>query len=432
MKKNRIDIITMGCSKNLIDSERIIRRLHAKGYDAVHDSGNPEGEYVVVNTCGFIADAKEESIEMLLDLAKLKQEGKIGKIVAMGCLTQRYREELTTELPEIDIMLGKFDWGNFIDSLPDLKDTAKPKQWERELTTPPHSAYLKISEGCNRFCAFCAIPLITGRHTSRTIEEILEETESLVAKGVKEFNVIAQDLSSYGIDIYGSHKLAELIDRMAGIKGVEWIRLHYAYPADFPFDILDVMARHENVCKYIDIALQHVSDKVLDNMRRHITKEETISLIAEMRKRVPDIKIRTTLMVGFPGEGEEEFQELLDFVRTQKFDRMGAFAYSEEDDTWAAKNLKDLIPEETKQKRLDLLMEAQMTIYEEKNAEMYGKEVTLLVDETEGDTRICRSQWDSPEVDMNYYVKGSDAKPGDFIRARITGDQLYDFEADAI
>ena len=422
----------MGCSKNLIDSERIIRRLHAKGYDAVHDSGNPEGEYVVVNTCGFIADAKEESIEMLLDLAKLKQEGKIGKIVAMGCLTQRYREELTTELPEIDIMLGKFDWGNFIDSLPDLKDTAKPKQWERELTTPPHSAYLKISEGCNRFCAFCAIPLITGRHTSRTIEEILEETESLVAKGVKEFNVIAQDLSSYGIDIYGSHKLAELIDRMAGIKGVEWIRLHYAYPADFPFDILDVMARHENVCKYIDIALQHVSDKVLNNMRRHITKEETISLIAEMRKRVPDIRKRTTLMVGFPGEGEEEFQELLDFVRTQKFDRMGAFAYSEEDDTWAAKNLKDLIPEETKQKRLDLLMEAQMTIYEEKNAEMYGKEVTLLVDETEGDTRICRSQWDSPEVDMNYYVKGSDAKPGDFIRARITGDQLYDFEADAI
>lgn len=432
MKKNRIDIITMGCSKNLIDSERIIRRLHAKGYDAVHGSGNPEGEYVVVNTCGFIADAKEESIEMLLDLAKLKQEGKIGKIVAMGCLTQRYREELTTELPEIDIMLGKFDWGNFIDSLPDLKDTAKPKQWERELTTPPHSAYLKISEGCNRFCAFCAIPLITGRHTSRTIEEILEETESLVAKGVKEFNVIAQDLSSYGIDIYGSHKLAELIDRMAGIKGVEWIRLHYAYPADFPFDILDVMARHENVCKYIDIALQHVSDKVLNNMRRHITKEETISLIAEMRKRVPDIRIRTTLMVGFPGEGEEEFQELLDFVRTQKFDRMGAFAYSEEDDTWAAKNLKDLIPEETKQKRLDLLMEAQMTIYEEKNAEMYGKEVSLLVDETEGDTRICRSQWDSPEVDMNYYVKGSDAKPGDFIRARITGDQLYDFEADAI
>ena len=422
----------MGCSKNLIDSDRIIRRLHAKGYDAVHDSGNPEGEYVVVNTCGFIADAKEESIEMLLDLAKLKQEGKIGKIVAMGCLTQRYREELTTELPEIDIMLGKFDWGNFIDSLPDLKDTAKPKQWERELTTPPHSAYLKISEGCNRFCAFCAIPLITGRHTSRTIEEILEETESLVAKGVKEFNVIAQDLSSYGIDIYGSHKLAELIDRMAGIKGVEWIRLHYAYPADFPFDILDVMARHENVCKYIDIALQHVSDKVLNNMRRHITKEETISLIAEMRKRVPDIRIRTTLMVGFPGEGEEEFQELLDFVRTQKFDRMGAFAYSEEDDTWAAKNLKDLIPEETKQKRLDLLMEAQMTIYEEKNAEMYAKEVTLLVDETEGDTRICRSQWDSPEVDMNYYVKGSDAKPGDFIRARITGDQLYDFEADAI
>ncbi len=432
MIRNRVDIITMGCSKNLIDSERIMRRLKTKGYEAFHNAESPCGEYVVVNTCGFIADAKEESIEMLLDLARLKEDGEIGKIVAMGCLTQRYRDDLIKELPEIDIILGKFDWDGFIETLPDLTELPKPKSWEREITTPPHSAYLKISEGCNRFCAFCAIPIITGRHTSRPIEEILEETKSLVSRGVKEFNVIAQDLSSYGIDLYGSHKLAELIDRMAEIDGVEWIRLHYAYPSDFPFDILDVMAKHDNVCKYIDIALQHASDKVLTNMRRHISRKQTEDLIAEMRRRVPDIKIRTTLMVGFPGESEKEFEDLLDFVRTQKFDRMGAFAYSEEDDTWAAKNLDDNIPDEEKQRRLDLLMEIQTDIYEEKNAAMLGKEVLLLVDEIEGETRICRSQWDSPEVDMNYYVKGSNAQPGDFLKARVTGYQLYDFEAEAI
>lgn len=432
MIKNRVDIITMGCSKNLIDSERIIRRLKAKGYEALHNAEEPCGEYVVVNTCGFIADAKEESIEMLLDLTRLKEDGEIGKIVAMGCLTQRYRDDLINELPEIDIILGKFDWDGFIETLPDLTELPKPKSWEREITTPPHSAYLKISEGCNRFCAFCAIPIITGRHTSRPIEEILEETKELVSRGVKEFNVIAQDLSSYGVDLYGAHKLAELIDRMAEIDGVEWIRLHYAYPSDFPFDILEVMAKHDNVCKYIDIALQHASDKVLTNMRRHITRQQTEDLIAEMRRKVPEIKIRTTLMVGFPGEGETEFEELLDFVRTQKFDRMGAFAYSEEDDTWAAKNLDDSIPEKEKQRRLDLLMEIQTDIYEEKNAAMLGKEVLLLVDEIEGETRICRSQWDSPEVDMNYYVKGSNAQPGEFLKARITGYQLYDFEAEAI
>lgn len=432
MIKNRVDIITMGCSKNLIDSERIIRRLKAKGYEALHNAESPCGEYVVVNTCGFIADAKEESIEMLLDLTRLKEDGEIGKIVAMGCLTQRYRDDLINELPEIDIILGKFDWDGFIETLPDLTELPKPKSWEREITTPPHSAYLKISEGCNRFCAFCAIPIITGRHTSRPIEEILEETKELVSRGVKEFNVIAQDLSSYGVDLYGAHKLAELIDRMADTNGVEWIRLHYAYPSDFPSDILEVMAKHDNVCKYIDIALQHASDKVLTNMRRHITRQQTEDLIAEMRRKVPEIKIRTTLMVGFPGEGETEFEELLDFVRTQKFDRMGAFAYSEEDDTWAAKNLDDNIPEEEKQRRLDLLMEIQTDIYEEKNAAMIGKEVLLLVDEIEGETRICRSQWDSPEVDMNYYVNGSNAQPGEFLKARITGYQLYDFEAEAI
>lgn len=427
-----IDIISMGCSKNLIDSERIIKRLEAKGYMVNHNPETPSGDYVVVNTCGFIADAKQESIDILLQLADLKAEGKIGKIVAMGCLTERYRAELTDEMPEIDILYGKFDWKSFIDSLPDLNKTESVKPWERTLTTPPFSAYLKISEGCNRFCAFCAIPLITDRHTSRPVEEIIEEVKSLVAKGVKEFNVIAQDLSSYGLDLYGKHTLASLVEQMANVPGVEWIRLHYAYPSDFPEDLLDVMARYPNVCKYIDIALQHISDKVLTNMRRHITKDETIALLKKMRERVPELKIRTTLMVGFPGEGEKEFEELLEFVREAKFDRMGAFAYSEEDDTWAAKNLDDNVPEDVKQQRLDTLMELQAEISEQLNDMEIGKDVKLLVEEIDGETRICRSQWDSPEVDMSYYVTGSDAQPGEFITARITAALPFDFEATAL
>lgn len=429
MKKNHIDIISMGCSKNLIDSEKIIKRLDAKGYSVSHNPEFPDGEYVLVNTCGFIADAKQESIDILLQLTDLKRKKKIGKIVAMGCLTQRYLRELKEELPEIDYLYGKFDWNAFIDNLPDLKTPKNYKLWERSLTTPPFSTYLKISEGCNRFCAFCAIPLITGRHTSRPIEEILEETELLVSQGVKEFNIIAQDLSSYGMDLYGSHKLPELIEKMANVKGVQWIRLHYAYPSDFPEDLLDVMARHSNVCKYLDIAFQHISDKVLTNMRRHISKKETYELIRKMRERVPGLKIRTTLMVGFPGEGEEEFQELLDFISTVKFDRMGAFAYSEEDDTWAANNLEDNIPEEIKQARLDKLMDLQASISEELNNLEIGKTVRLLVEDIEGDTRVCRSQWDSPEVDMNYYVSGSHDMLGEFIDAEITSAMPFDFEA---
>lgn len=429
MIKNRIDIISMGCSKNLIDSERLIRQLDAKGYTVEHNPENPEGEYVVVNTCGFIADAKEESIEILLSLINLKEEGTIGKIVAMGCLSQRYLDDLRNEMPEVDLWFGKFDWKQFIADLPDRSQLPAPKSWERELTTPPHSAYLKISEGCNRFCAFCAIPLITGRHTSRPMEEILEEVEDLVAKGVKEFNVIAQDLSSYGLDLYKEHKLPELIDRMAEIPGVEWIRLHYAYPADFPMEILDVMARHDNVCKYMDIALQHISDKVLNNMRRHISSQQTRELLTEMRRRVPGVKIRTTLMVGFPGEGEKEFEELLEFVKEQKFDRMGAFAYSEEDDTWAAKNLDDNISDEEKQRRLDILMATQEEISENLNEQMVGDKAKLIVDEIENGDRICRSQWDSPEVDMNYYVSGSEALPGEFINAEITEALPFDFVA---
>ena len=428
MKKGLIDVISLGCSKNLIDSERLLRRLSAKGYDVRHDAEAPNGEWVMVNTCGFIQDAKEESIDMILQLGQLKKTRKIGHIAVMGCLSQRYMDDLKAEIPEVDIWYGKFDWKDFIDRLPERNEIPdeRPKEWERTLTTPPHSTYLKISEGCNRFCAFCAIPIITGRHTSRPIEEILDETKDLVAKGVSDFNIIAQDLSSYGTDIYGRHALPELVDRMAQIPGVEWIRLHYAYPSDFPIELLDVMARHDNVCKYLDIALQHVSDKVLSNMRRHINGQQTRELLAEMRRRVPGLKIRTTLMVGFPGEGEEEFKELLDFVREQRFERMGAFAYSEEDDTWAAKNLSDDIPQETKQARLDRLMELQQEIAYQRNLEMVGQTVRVLIDRVEGDTRIGRTQWDSPEVDPEIYVKGSDAEPGEFINVKITGAEPFE------
>lgn len=431
--KHKVDIITMGCSKNLVDSERLKRRLESKGYTAAHNPEEPDGEYVIVNTCGFIGDAKEESVMMLLRLGELKAEGRIGHLAVMGCLSERYRESLPAEMPEVDMWYGKFDWNGFVDSLPDLCATVQVKGWDRALTTPQHSAYLKISEGCNRFCAFCAIPLITGRHTSRPSEEILEEVRSLVSKGVKEFNVIAQDLSSYGLDLYGEHRLAQLIDAMADIPGVEWIRLHYAYPADFPMDVLDVMARRDNVCKYLDIALQHSSDRILERMRRHVTKAETEELLTEIRRRVPGIKIRTTLMVGFPGETEEDFAELMQFVKEQRFDRMGAFAYSEEEDTYGQRNYADDIPEEVKQQRLDALMDLQATISEELAQEMVGKEVRLLVDETDGETLTCRSQWDSPEVDMTYDVTGApDARTGDFIRAVITGADTFDFTARAL
>ncbi len=423
----------MGCSKNLIDSERLKRRLETKGYEVAHNPIEPDGEYVVVNTCGFIGDAKEESVMMLLNLAELKEEGKIGKLVVMGCLSERYRGSLDDEIPEIDLFYGKFDWDGFVEELPDrINIPKKPKNWERSLTTPSHSAYLKISEGCNRFCAFCAIPLITGHYKSRPIEEIIEEVESLVKRGVKEFNVIAQDLSSYGIDIYGKHELARLIDTMAEIPGIEWIRLHYAYPADFPLDVLDVMARRTNVCKYLDIALQHISDSQLSAMRRHITKEETISLLNTIREKVPGIKIRTTLMVGFPGETEDDFEELMDFVRTQRFDRMGAFAYSEEEDTFAANHLKDNVPADIKQERLDRLMALQEEISDELNSTMIGSKVRLLVDEADNGRLLCRSQWDSPDVDLSYTVESGDAQPGDFIEAVVTEALPFDFIAEQL
>lgn len=452
MIRDRIDIISLGCSKNLIDSERLMRRLEALGREVVFEPTAPEGEYVVVNTCGFIGDAKEQSVNTLLELAEMKAEGRIGKIVVMGCLSERYRADLQTEIPEIDLLYGKFDWNAFVEYLEALPPVivsdspvspvtpvspVSPKSWERTLTTPPHSAYLKISEGCNRMCAFCAIPLITGRHTSRPKEEILEEVRQLVKEGVKEFNVIAQDLSSYGLDLYGEHRLAQLIDAMADIEGVEWIRLHYAYPADFPMDVLDVMARRKNVCKYLDIALQHISDNMLTAMRRHIDKEGTLQLLKEIRRRVPGIVIRTTLMVGFPGETEEDFEELLEFVREQRFERMGAFAYSEEEGTYAALKLTDNVPEDVKQERLDRLMALQEEIAAEEADKLIGKEIRLIVDTVEEDengrlSATCRSEFDSPEVDPTFTVMDIHAEEGDFIRARITESYTFDFTANQL
>ena len=421
MIKDRVDIISMGCSKNLIDSERMLRRLEAKGYTAVHDPEAPQGEFVVVNTCGFIGDAKEESINLILNLAELKKRKTIGHIVVMGCLSERYKDILPKEIPEVDKWFGKFDWEGFIAALPAVKAEAgvQPKHWERSLTTPPASAFLKISEGCDRFCAYCAIPLITGRHKSRPEEEILDEVKDLVQKGVKEFNVIAQDLSSYGLDLYGEHRLPALIDRMASVEGVEWIRLHYLYPTDFPYGILDVMNRHENVCKYLDIALQHVSDKVLGPMKRHITKKETLDLLKTIRERVPGIHLRTTVMTGFPGEDDEAFEELKEFVKSQRFERLGGFAYCEEDDTLAAKSLPDVVPQAVKEARLAEIMELQEEISYELNREKIGKELKVLVQETDGSTAYGRTEFDSPEVDQEIIIPDCDASPGDFVNVLI-------------
>lgn len=429
MKKNRIDIITLGCSKNLVDSERLLKRFSDLGYEVKHDSDNVTGEIVVINTCGFIGDAKEESINTILQYVEAKKNKQIKKLYVMGCLSERYFEDLNMEIPEVDKFYGKFNWENLIT---DLKLAVPPtKIYDRILTTPKHYAYIKISEGCNRFCAFCAIPLITGRHTSRPMEEICEEVEMLVGRGVKEFNIIAQDLSSYGLDLYKEMKLPELIERIANIKGVEWIRLHYAYPAQFPYEILPVMRKYNNVCKYLDIALQHISDKVLTNMRRHIDKEGTIALIKRLREEVPGIHIRTTLMVGFPGEGEEEFEELKKFVKDIKFDRMGAFAYCEEDDTYAAIHYDDEIPQETKQRRLDELMEIQEAVALELNEEKIGKTLKVIIDKEEPDYYVGRTQFDSPEVDPEVLIKKStELIPGNFYNVKITGAMPYELMAE--
>ena len=425
MRRNKIDIISLGCSKNLVDSEHLMRQLEASGYRVAHNADRVDGEIVVVNTCGFIADAQQESIDTILRLGEAKREGKIRNLFVMGCLSERFRADLIEALPEVDRFYGKFDWKGM---LADLGHAYRDDlAHERHLTTPSHYCYLKISEGCNRFCAFCAIPLITGRHTSVPMQQLLDEVRRLADSGVKEFNVIAQDLSSYGMDLEGRMMLPELIDRMADIQGVEWIRLHYAYPTQFPYDILPVMASRDNVCSYLDIALQHISDKVLTNMRRHIGRQETLDLLARLRREVPGIHIRTTLMVGFPGEGEQEFEELMDFTREARFERMGAFAYSEEAGTWAAEHLSDDIPQEVKQERLQQLMALQEDISMEIQEQKVGRTLKVIVDREEDEYYVGRTQWDSPEVDPEVLI--SKEKPlsiGDFAQVHIT--QALPFE----
>lgn len=432
MIKQRIDLITLGCSKNLVDSERLMAQLAAVGYKLHHDPEDPKGEIVIVNTCGFIGDAKEESINTILGLTLLKKRHKIGKIYVMGCLSERYRKELMDEIPEIDRIYGKFDWKGILSDL--------GHKWDDGLhsyhfqTTPRHYAYVKIGEGCNRHCAYCAIPLITGRYKSRPMEEIVDEVKQLVSQGVREFQLIAQDLTGYGHDLYGRYNIAELVQQLADIPGVEWLRLHYAYPNNFPMDLLPVMARNANVCKYLDLALQHASNRVLDRMLRHITCEETEELLAEIRRQVPGIHIRTTMMVGFPGETEEDFEQLMEFTRKQRFERMGAFAFSEEEGTYAERHYKDDVPPEVKQQRLDKLMELQQEISLQCQEEKVGKVLRVIIDRLDGEYYIARTEFDSPEVDPEVLIpaESSDLTPGTFQQVRITSASPYELVAELI
>ena len=433
--KHTIDVITMGCSKNLVDSENLLRQFAAIGCDFHHNPDELHGDIAVINTCGFIGDAKEESINSILELVEQKNEGNLNRIYVMGCLSERYRKELREEIPEVDRFYGKFDWKDLIKDLSPsgLSESASCQALNtRVLTTPKHYAFLKISEGCDRSCAYCAIPLITGPHISRPIEEILAEVEELVKSGVKEFQIIAQELTYYGVDLYGHRRIAELIERMARIPGVEWIRLHYAYPNRFPMELLRVIREHKNVCKYLDIALQHVSDHMLSRMKRHITKQETLDLVAAFRREVPGITLRTTLMVGFPGETDEDFEELMDFVRTARFDRMGAFAYSEEEGTYAADNYEDDVPAEVKQARLDRLMALQEEISAELLAEKVGQTFRIVVDRKEGDYYIGRTEYDSPEVDCEVLLRATDRplEIGSFYNAKVTSAEEFDLYAE--
>ena len=406
--KKTIDFISLGCSKNLVDSEILMGLFEANGYHVTHDSEDPQGEIVVVNTCGFIADAKEESINTILEFAQAKTEGRIEKLFVMGCLSERYLADLEKEIPEVDGWYGKFNYKSLLKDLEESGKRKEEREYHRHITTPPHYTYIKISEGCDRHCAYCAIPLITGRHQSRPMEEILDEVRYLVKKGTKEFNVIAQELTYYGVDIDGKQHIAELVERMADIPGVEWIRLHYAYPAHFPWDLLRVMREKQNVCNYLDIALQHISDNMLTRMCRHVTKAETYELVERLRKEVPGIHIRTTLMVGFPGETEEDFEELKAFVRWARFERMGAFAYSEEEGTYSEQHYEDDIPEEVKQRRLDQLMHIQQHISAELEAEKVGKTFRVIIDRQEGDYYIGRTEFCSPEVDPEVLIPVSE------------------------
>lgn len=426
MKKNCVDIITMGCSKNLVDSEHLMRQLQECGYEVTHDSDTPCGEIAVINTCGFIGDAKEESINMILEFCERKEHGDLSRLYVMGCLSERYMKELREEISQVDKFYGKFNWNELITDLKHeyRNDIAN----ERVITTPGHYAYLKISEGCNRRCAYCAIPIITGPHKSRPIEEILDEVRYLVSKGVKEFQIIAQELTFYGIDLYKKQSIAELVERISEIEGVEWIRLHYAYPSNFPYDLLRVMREKKNVCKYLDIALQHVSTKVLKKMLRNVTKEDTYALVERLRSEVPGICLRTTMMVGFPGETEKEFEELIEFVKWAKFDRLGAFAYCEEDGTYAAENYRDSVSKKKKQERLDRLMAVQQRISTALNNSKVGNVYPVIIDRVEGDYYIGRTEFDSPDVDTEVLVNIADSnlEIGHIYNVRITDATEFD------
>ena len=433
MKVKTIDFVTLGCSKNLVDSERLMAMCESHGFRCTHDVEQPKGEIVVINTCGFIADAKEESINTILEFVQAKSEGRVGQVYVMGCLSERYLADLETEIPEVDGWYGKF---NYQQLLSDIEDRERLKcergktieeGFHRHITTPSHYAYLKISEGCDRHCAYCAIPIITGHHKSRPVESILNEVRWLVSQGVKEIQVIAQELTYYGIDIDGRQHIAELVERMSDIEGVQWIRLHYAYPAHCPMDLLRVMREKKNVCNYLDIALQHISDNVLERMQRHISKQETYDLIETMRREVPGICLRTTLMVGFPGETDEDFQELLDFVRWARFERMGAFAYSEEDGTPSAKLYEDNVPDDVKQHRLDKLMRLQQNISAEIEAEKVGKVMRVIIDRQEGAYYVGRTEFCSPEVDPEVLIPvGERLTVGQFYDVKITDSEEFD------
>jgi ribosomal protein S12 methylthiotransferase len=431
VRKNKVDIITLGCSKNLVDSEQLMRQFAANGYRVEHDPAKVNGEIVVVNTCGFIADAQEESIRMILEIGEAKKQGKISQLYVMGCLSERFVKEMQAELPEVDRFYGKFNWKELLTDLG--KSYHNDLASERVLTTPAHYAYLKISEGCNRSCSYCSIPIMTGPYQSRSMEEIEHEVRSLARQGIKEFQVIAQDLTYYGLERYKRLALPELVARISDIPGVEWIRLHYAYPALFPFELLPVVRERPNVCKYIDIALQHISDTMLKRMRRNITKEETYNLLERIRQEAPGIHLRTTLMVGHPGETEDDFGELVDFIKKIRFERMGAFSYSHEEGTYAYTYYKDDIPAETKQKRLDTLMSIQEKISEEINAEKAGKVLKVIIDREEDEFYIGRTEFDSPEVDPEVFIsKEKPLIPGHFYDVLIDKTDIFDLYGRAV
>ena len=428
MEKKRVNVVTMGCSKNLVDSEVLLSQLEKGKFEVAHDSNDSGFDAVFINTCGFIESAKQESIDTILQYAEARRSGNIGKLYVMGCLSERYRTELEKEIPEVDKYFGKFDMKAMVD---ELKVTYHPEYiYERKITTPSHFAYLKVSEGCNRSCAFCAIPKMTGIHKSKTIEELVKETRYLAKKGVKELLIIAQDLSYYGIDIYGKNRLAELIRQVSAVDGIEWVRLHYLYPSRFPLDILNVVNENSRVCKYLDMPLQHIANPVLKRMIRNVTREETEALLRKVKEEIPGVALRTTMMVGYPGETEEDFRELLDFIRDTQFEKLGVFTYSHEDGTYAYKKYQDDVPEKVKKARADELMEQQREVSSRLQQQKIGTTMKVIIDRMEGEYYIGRTQFDSPEVDGEVFITARRVlKSGDFCRVLITGADDYDLYA---